>query len=437
MGDPEPRPATPRAGADPPDWPDWLREGLRGRRRGPTGEWSDEGDQATEDSARRVGRRRSRLGLLLGTLLVGAIAGGLAVASNPAGLRNPLAAGWPRLSLPAPGPAATPTVLPTPLPTPQVQVSPAVATSLDIAGIYRNAAPGVVNVEAFKAGGSAGAGSGFVLDQQGHILTTNHVVESADRLLVQFSDGSETPARALGRDPAGDLAIVQVALPLDRLAPLDLGDSDTVQPGDSVVLIGNPLGRGQTVTAGLVSAVDRTGPGASGRPIRGLIQTDAPFSAGDAGGPLLNGRGQVVGAATVGRASTTGPGLALPINAVRSLLPRLRAGETIRRAYLGISGRDLTPALAQALTLSAQSGVLVTELASGGPAALAGLRASLDPQSGIGGDIIVALDGQEVRRLDDLTRLINLKRPSDRVTLLVRRGPTQLSLPVTLGDWPG
>jgi S1-C subfamily serine protease len=243
----------------------------------------------------------------------------------------------------------------------------------------------------------------------------------------------------LGRDPAADLAAIQVAVTLDRLSPLELGDSDGVQRGEPVVLISNPLGRSQAVTAGLVSAVDRPAPGADGRPIGGLIQTDVPFGPGDVGGPLLNGRSQVVGLATTARPNpnATGPCQALPINAARRLLPRLQAGETIRRAYLGLSGRDLTPTLAQALGLPAQSGVIVSELVGNGPAAVAGLRASPVPQDRLGGDIILALDGQEVRRLDDLTRLVDAKQPGDRVTLLVRRGSAQLTVPVVLGDWPG
>lgn len=427
-GDPEQRPAPPPA--DPPDWPDWLREGLRGRRREP----GRPGDAGDPPASARPGFPIRRL--LLAVLVVGALAGGLTLATRGSLTSGTAGAPRPSLSLPAPGPPPTPTPRPTPLPTPQVQISSSVAGGLDVAAVYREAAPGVVNVEGFRSTGSTGSGSGFVLNQQGQILTSDHLVASAERLLVRFSDGGETPARLLGRDPADDLAVVQVAVPLDRLSPLELGDSDSLRPGDPLVLIGNPLGRGQTVSAGLVSAIDRSAFGPGARPVAASIQVDVPIGPSDAGGPLLNGRVQVIGVATTARGSSTAPGLGLPISALRGFIARMSTGEVVRHAYLGVGGRDLTPALAQALSIPAQSGVLVTEVASGSPAAQAGLRPAQDPRSGAGGDIVLALDGQEIRRLDDLTRLLDARRPGDRANVLIRRGPTQLTVPVVLGDWP-
>jgi S1-C subfamily serine protease len=403
-------------------WPAWLREGVAQTAPTASGGASSGPPTTAPDSRKprvQTGKLRGLLvSPLLGALLVGAVAGG---AAGVAGAQAAQPASAPRAAT-----AAPPFALSAPIP----------GATDAIVGIYKNASPGVVHITAVQGNGQGGIGSGFVLDQQGNILTNNHVVENAERLLVRFGDGTESTARVLGRDPAGDLALIQVSVGADHLVPLPLGNSDAVQPGELAVAIGNPLGLDQTVTAGVVSAVERTAPGGSGRPLRGLIQTDAPINPGNSGGPLLNGRGEVIGITTLGRANANSIGFALPINSASRLLPRLQAGEIVKHAFLGLSGREVTPALAQTLNLPVQTGVLVADLVPVGPAARAGLRGAQNPTTGAGGDIILSLDSQPIGRMDDVSRLLDAKNPGDRLDLVVQRGTAQTTLTVTLGEWP-
>jgi S1-C subfamily serine protease len=350
---------------------------------------------------------------MAGALMLGTVAGGAAGAvagsrfgAAPAAVQAPAAV--------APAPAA-----------------PAASTNggaEGLAAIYERVAPSVVYIQARLARGGA-VGTGFVIDTNGHVVTNHHVVEGAQGLTVRFEDGSEATARVVGRDPSGDIALIKVDAPAARLRPVALGDSDAVRPGDTAIAIGNPLGLDYSITAGIVSAIDRTQSEGGPRPLRGLIQTDAAINQGNSGGPLLNAKGEVIGVNTLGLGSTGAQNLnfAIPINTVKRLLPRLMAGETVQHAWMGVSTREVTAANAGSLGASVDRGVYVAEVQSGSPAARAGLRS---------GDVILAVEGTEVRRPDDLGKLLDGRRPGETVTLRVARAGQTVTLNLTLGAAP-
>ncbi len=372
---------------------------------------------------------RGAIGLVAGALMVGAVAGGAAGAAVSSHLiPTPVApiivntpAGTP-LNAPAPAPAA----------------APAAAVPQDYSDLYTRAAPGVVYIAA-GSGFNGGVGSGVVIDTDGHILTNNHVVAGARQLTVRLSDGTEASAKVLGRDPSGDLALIQADLPRDKLVPLPLGDSDAVRPGEPVVAIGNPLGLDNTITAGIVSAVDRTQSEGSGRPLRGLIQTDAAINPGNSGGPLLNARGEVIGINTLGlgRGGAQGINFAVPINAFKQLEPRLLAGEVIQHPWLGISGRDVTPSNKAELGVSVDHGVLILQVVPDSPAARAGLRGGSGAQGNErGGDVILEVAGQPVKTTNDIGRALDQHAPGDTIQVKINRQGQEQTVNVTLQAWP-
>jgi S1-C subfamily serine protease len=292
-----------------------------------------------------------------------------------------------------------------------------------------------------------GEGSGFVVDAQGHVLTNYHVVDGASRVTVILQDGTRVTAEVVGTDPGGDLALLKATIPADKLSIAALGDSDAVEPGDPAVAIGTPFGLEHTITAGIISAVDREFGAAAGRPMRGLIQTDAPINPGNSGGPLLNGRGEVIGITTAIESpvrGSVGIGFAIPINAAKQLLPRLQAGQTIQHAWLGIAGVSVTSEIAAeaGLPSSVTQGVLVTQVTPGSPAAQAGLRGGTsDPNASAaaiprGGDVIVAVDGRSVQRVQDIGGYLDSKQPGDTVTITILRNGGRQDLRATLAPWP-
>jgi len=304
------------------------------------------------------------------------------------------------------------------LPNAPAPASPAPPTSaLSPAEIYRRAAPGVVEISTF--GGTAGTGSGFVLDKAGSIVTSEHVVDGASTVTVRLASGREEEARVLGADQASDIALLRVAAPGDELHPLPLGDSDAVSIGDPVVAIGNPLGLERSLTAGVVSGVNRTIESPSGASIAGAIQTDAALNPGNSGGPLLDAQGRVIGVnaqvATAG-AGNAGIGYAVPVNTVRRVVAQLKAGRTPARAYMGVR-------IEQALG----GGARIVEVVPGSPASRAGLRV---------GDVVLAADGRDIRSYDELPALTAERAPGEKVTLRVRRNGRTLMITVTLGRAP-
>jgi S1-C subfamily serine protease len=310
-----------------------------------------------------------------------------------------------------------------------------------LAAIYQQAAPGVVTISTETTGtrtrsfGEA-TGSGIVVDNQGDILTNAHVVASARQITVTFSDGRSAPGQVRGVDASNDLAVVKVSVAQDQLHPLTLGNSDTVQVGDTALAIGAPFGLSGTLTAGIISGLNRSTTAPSGRALTGMIQTDAPINPGNSGGALLNGQGALIGINDSIESpiqGSVGVGFAIPINTAKRLLPDLEKGVAIQHPWLGISGQAITPGLADSLGLSERAGVLVVSVVAGGPAERAGLVATGSPSAD--DDIITAIDGQPVKTVDALTHYLDSKKVGDKVTLAVTRGTRHLSLSVTLGNF--
>jgi S1-C subfamily serine protease len=290
-----------------------------------------------------------------------------------------------------------------------------------------------------------GAGSGFVIDPRGYVLTNNHVVEGAENIQVTLGDRSHYVARLIGTDPRNDIALLKIDPKGKSIAALVLGDSMNLQVGQSVIAIGNPFGFSGTLTKGVISALGRTVQTSETSAIDQAIQTDAAINRGNSGGPLLNSRGEVIGINTAiftPSGTTAGIGFAIPINMAKRIAQDLIKEGRVRHAYLGISTIALWPDLSQALKLPVQQGLLVERVAPSSPAAQAGLRggdrvvlAGLQ-RLVIGGDIVVTIDGRQVESSLDLNVILNQKRPGDVIRLSVYRANQTMDLSVTLGEEP-
>jgi S1-C subfamily serine protease len=345
----------------------------------------------------------------------------------------------------------------TPTPLPEEAIAAVDTEGSLLVNLYQRVNPAVVYIEVLVNDGGTltplGSGSGFVIDTEGRIVTNNHVVEQADALRVVFSDGSVADAQILGLDPYSDLAVVQVDIPPERLVPLELSDSSTLQVGQRVVAIGNPFGLEGTMTAGIVSALGRTlpaqvlqGTGRFSNPE--IIQTDAAINPGNSGGPLLDIRGRVIGVNTAIRSTTgtnSGIGFAVPVNTVKRILPALIAEGAYRYPYLGITydTRFTMAELAGPLGLPVTHGALIDEVTPGTAAGRAGLRGGnrevevMGTTVNAGGDIIVAIDGTKLRDFDDLIAyLVRETEVGQEVTLAVIRDGEELEIPVMLGERP-
>ncbi len=271
-----------------------------------------------------------------------------------------------------------------------------------------------------------GIGSGVIFDARGYILTNDHVIAGAQEIQVVLGDGRQFTGRVIGRSPANDIAVVKIDG--ENLPVATLGDSDQLRVGQWVVAIGNALGLegGPTVTAGVVSALNRTIAPSPGEAAFGpLIQTDAAINPGNSGGPLVNLQGEVVGINTAKIQTAEGIGFAIPINKAKEIVQQLL--EARPRPYLGITSVSVTPALAAAYGLPVSRGVLVVDVESGGPADQAGIQP---------GDIIVRLDDRDISSTDDLQAALSTHQPGDEVTLVVNRNGRELSLRVTVGTAP-
>jgi S1-C subfamily serine protease len=284
-------------------------------------------------------------------------------------------------------------------------------------------------------------GSGFVVDKDGTILTNAHVVEGADEVTISFEDGGEEiDAEVKGVDTSTDLAALKIdPSEVDNLEVLPLGDSSKAQVGDPVVAIGNPFGLSRTVTTGIVSALQREITAPDGFQISNVIQTDASINPGNSGGPLLDAEGRVIGInsqiATGGGQGSVGIGFAVPVNTAKQLLPQLREGGEIERAWFGVQMVDVNEDVAREQDLPVDKGALVVEATEGGPADEGGLRGG-DPQTGEGGDLIVAIDGQEIETGDELAAAIAGKQPGDKVEVEYYRGDDKETAEVELGERP-
>jgi len=337
--------------------------------------------------------------------------------------------------------------------------SPAAAALFDedqVQRIYEDVSPAVVAVHVDRrVGGSlmqVGVASGFLLDKEGHIATNNHVVEDADRVRVDFANGVRAEATVLGRNPANDLAVIKVdPAKAAGIDPVRLGNSAVVRPGQMAIAIGNPFGLDGSVTAGIISGVNRDLPSDLGRSIPGVLQTDALINPGSSGGPLLNSSGQVVGintaiqitpmeTATVIQLGRRNIGFAVPVNSLRDLLPRLKEARVVQPAWMGISATAVDVSLAEVVKdLPGERGVYVLGMAADSPAAQSGLVPSgVDAQRRPkpGGDIILAIEGKDVKTVADLVSVLNRHLPGDQISLTVLRNGEQIQVPLTLGEWP-
>jgi S1-C subfamily serine protease len=331
---------------------------------------------------------------------------------------------------------------------------------LSLADVYRRSEGGVVQVATTDVVQSTdpffgvpqqerrrGIGSGFVIDKSGHVVTNFHVIEGANEIEVSFSNGERMDADVVGRDPSTDIAVLRVDAEARALRPLRLGDSDALEVGDEVVAIGNPLGFERTMTAGIVSALGRVieSPGELAFDIDEVIQTDAPINSGNSGGPLLNAAGEVVGVNTQ-IATTTGGnigiGFAVPINTVRDVAAQLIDKGRVDHAFLGVAAQEIDSEIDDTFNLGVDHGLLVTRVEEGSAADKAGLRAGtqqvvVDGTTWtIGGDIISAADGEELRTVDELRELVEEKNPGDELKLEVRRDGETRTVTVKLGRRP-
>lgn len=292
-------------------------------------------------------------------------------------------------------------------------------------------------------------GSGFVYDDNGHVITNNHVVSVSGNVDVTFLDGTIYRAQVIGSDPYTDLSVLYVKdVPKDKLVPLALANSTQLRIGEQVAAIGNPFGLSGSMTEGIVSGLGRLLPNdqAGQFSIPGVIQTDAPVNPGNSGGPLLNLRGEVVGITTAIYTNTgqfSGIGFAIPANTVARVVPSLVTSGGYSHPWLGISGRDMTPGLAQAIGLKEPRGFLVVDVVKGGPADKAGLRGVTQSTKvegvdvKLGGDVITSIDDKPVRKIDDiLVYLESQKAVGDPIKLTVLRDGKTLDITPTLASRP-
>jgi S1-C subfamily serine protease len=318
------------------------------------------------------------------------------------------------------------------------------ARAASVTEIYERVGKGVVFVEATRPDGRA-SGSGFLIDDEGRILTNQHVVEDATRVRVRFGEeGQRVNAKLLGADPNTDVALLQVDPDdLRDAKPLELGQSSKVKVGESTIAIGSPFGLEGSVSTGIVSALDREIESPNGFAIDEVIQTDAAINPGNSGGPLLDAAGRVIGInsqiATDGARANSGVGFAVPIDTARDVAEKLEQDGEIKRAYLGVSTAPVDRALAQALDLPEQNGALVQEVVDGGPADDAGLRAgSRRTAEGViaGGDLIVQVGDVKIDEPDDIVNAIEDLKPGDDVEITFLRGDDRRTVTVELGERP-
>ncbi len=324
-----------------------------------------------------------------------------------------------------------------------------------VMGVYERVSPSVVSITTqflvrgfFDIYPEEGAGSGFIIDDQGHIVTNYHVVDGATSINVSLADGRELPAKRVGIDPRNDVALLKVDVPAGTLEAVELGSSSTLKVGQRAIAIGNPFGQfGQTLTTGVVSALNRSLKGPDGREITGMIQTDAAINRGNSGGPLLDSSGKVIGINTAifsPSGTSSGVGFAVPVSTLKRLLPDLLKFGRYRHPWLGVvTFYYVTPGLAKRLDLNTDSGVLIVELHRNSPLKRLGVKEAssivlLDRQRVYtGGDILIAVDNLNIESYNDLSNLLeNNYQVGDEVTLTLVRGRELINVRVTLTAEP-
>jgi S1-C subfamily serine protease len=291
-----------------------------------------------------------------------------------------------------------------------------------------------------------GAGSGFVIDPRGYILTNFHVVQEAQSIEVVLGDQTRYVAKFIGADQRNDVALLKIEPKGKTLVALPLGDSSKLQVGQKVLAIGNPFGFQSTLTTGVVSALGRTVQTSQTTLIDEAIQTDAAINRGNSGGPLINSHGEVIGinsAIYTPSGTTAGIGFAIPVNTAKRIAHDLMTEGRVRQAFLGAQTLSVGGWLSEALDLPVQEGLLIEQVTKDGPAAAAGLHGgNRAAQAGmqritIGGDVIVAIDGQKIGSQSDMNLVLNRKRPGDTVSVTVYRGGKKMDVPVKLGERVG
>jgi S1-C subfamily serine protease len=373
-------------------------------------------------------------------------------------------------------PGIPPTLPPSPTPLPQALIQEADAEERLLINLYERVNPSVVSIQAVQTVEGfqhpllpegvptpelpgepfqqTGEGSGFVVDTQGHIVTNNHVVADTSELRVTFFDGTTVPATIVGTDPDSDLAVIKVDVPAESLRPIIWGDSDQVRVGQRAVAIGNPFGYENTLTSGIISGLSRSLPSTNDPRYRipEIIQTDAAINPGNSGGPLLNSQGEVIGVNSaivpnfnqLGERSFLGVGFAIPSNLAQHVVPALIEKGEYAHPWIGFSGMDVLPEIAAEMNLPEAKGALVESVLPGSPAEKAGLRGgsrnvqfeSIGRPVAVGGDVIIRIDDQEVRRFDDVLSYLTRREVGQKVDLTIIRDGETTTVTVTLGRRP-
>jgi S1-C subfamily serine protease len=321
--------------------------------------------------------------------------------------------------------------------------------TLSLIEIFEKAEPGVVrvNIQRNQTEDSVGGvGSGFVFDKQGHIITNAHVVKDATKTVVTFLDGRQYNAQIIGVDEYTDIGVIKVNADLKLLNPLSLGDSSNLQVGEPITAIGNPFGLSGSMTSGIISQMGRLLPSNSGYSIPDVIQTDAAINPGNSGGPLLNMRGEIVGINTAIQSTTgefTGVGFAIPSQTVAKIVPTLISDGEYKHPWIGISGTDIGLEMANVMGLESTLGFLIITVIEDSPASDAGLIGSNKMievegrEYSIGGDVIMSVDGIDVRKIDDI--LIHLQRGKavgDEMILEILRDGRTTNVTILLQERP-
>jgi S1-C subfamily serine protease len=335
---------------------------------------------------------------------------------------------------------------------PEVAIE-ASAPGFDAAEVFEQASPGVVTIRSIFGPGAAAEGSGFVLNDQGEIVTNAHVVtdessgsrKPAEEVFVEFPDHNVVDAEIIGFDPFADVALLKVEPDGFELHPLELGDDSTLKVGQPVAAIGSPFGEEQSLSVGVVSATDRSVKSLTQFQIIGAIQTDASINPGNSGGPLLDAGARVLGInqqIETNSGANDGVGFAVPVSAIERSIKQLRAKGTAEYAYIGVSTESLYPQLAEKLNLDSEFGGIVAEVVPGGPADEAGLEGSDEKlvfqgqPYRVGGDVILQVDGRDVVESDDLARFVAEHEPGDKVKLTILHDGKRERVEVTLGKRP-
>ena len=321
--------------------------------------------------------------------------------------------------------------------------------TLSLIEIFEKSEPGVVRVNTQRnqtINDVGGVGSGFVFDKKGHIITNAHVIEDSTKTVVTFLDGRSYNAEIIGIDQYTDIGVIKVNADLKLLQPLTLGDSSNLQVGEPITAIGNPFGLSGSMTSGIISQMGRLLPSGSGYSIPDVIQTDAAINPGNSGGPLLNMRGNIVGINTAIQSTTgefTGVGFAIPSQTVAKIVPTLISEGEYNHPWIGISGRDIDPDMANVLGLKDALGFLIITVVEDSPASDAGLIGSdkmieVDSREyPVGGDIILAVDGIDVRKIDDiLIHLQRVKTVGDEMNLEILRDGRTTNVTIVLQERP-